>query len=500
MRREAGVLMPIFSLPSRGGIGCFSREAYEFAELLAEAGQSLWQILPLGITGYGNSPYQCFSAFGGNPYFIDPFELAAEGLLTEREIAHSGLLREEGGVDYGLQHRRRIPLLRLAYERSYGWRSEERERFERENRWWLDDLALFMAARSHCSERPLHTWQEPMRDREPFAMEELWCRCGDTVHFHRFLQFCFDRQWRGLKAHANRLGVRMVGDLPIYLSADSADVWAHPERFSVDRMLRPTHVAGCPPDGFSPTGQLWGNPLYRWEAHEAEHFAFWVERFRHAFSLFDIVRVDHFRGFDEYYSIPANAPDATDGRWCLGPGRRLFEAVEEAVGRREIFAEDLGLRTESVRELVRDCGCYSMKLLPFGFEGSEDPLFRGEYLPHCYEERSVAYTGTHDNATLSCWLRGMSPETEGRLRHYLWDYETPTCKLGERLIALLMRSPSSVCIIPLADYLGLSEEGRINRPSVAEGNWRFRVSPDALRGELIERIRSLTLLGGRCGG
>ena len=497
MKREAGILLPISALPSEYGIGCLDRAAYEFVDFLAAAGQSVWQILPTGPTGYGDSPYQSFSAFAGNPYFVSLENLCRDDLLTREECAKESCTSADGSVDYGALYEKRMRLLRKAFARSR--QSAEQLRFEEEQGFWLSDYSLFMAIKSSLGAKPLLSWDAPIRRRDESALSYLRKALSDEVAYHSFLQYRFFIDWQALRAYANQKGIRIVGDLPIYVSADSADLWCSPALFALDAEGIPTAVAGCPPDGFSPKGQLWGNPIYAWEEHARTEYAWWISRLRHAFSMYDVVRIDHFRGFDSYYSIPYGAPDATVGEWKRGPGISLFRAMEHALGKREIIAEDLGYVTDSVRALVRESGFAGMKILQFGFEASEgeDPHFRGEYLPHNYPKNSVAYTGTHDNPTLCEWLSSLDEWQAKRLREYLWEVLLPTHCLSDPMIALLMRSSSRLCVVPMQDYLGLAGEGRMNLPSTLGRNWRWRMTKEQMSDELAEKILRLTTLGGR---
>lgn len=497
MKREAGILLPVSALPSAYGIGGFDGAAYEFVDFLARAGQSVWQILPQGPTGYGDSPYQSFSAFAGNPYFISLERLCEDRLLSEKECAEADCTASDGGVDYGALYERRTRLLRQAFSRSR--QSAEQLRWEEEQGFWLDDYALFMAIKNECGGKPLGEWEDAIRLRKASALAELRGRLANEIAYHRFLQYRFFSDWQALRAYANQKEIRIVGDLPIYVSSDSADVWCSPELFQMNKDGIPTEVAGCPPDGFSPKGQLWGNPLYDWREHERTGYAWWIERLRHAFSLYDVVRIDHFRGFDSYYAIPYGAPDASVGEWKKGPSMALFRAVRSALGNREIIAEDLGYVTDSVRALVRESGFAGMKILQFGFEGREgdDPCFRGEYLPHSYPENSAAYTGTHDNPTLCEWLADLGEWQRRRIREYLWDASLSSEQMREAMIALLMRSRSRLAVVPMQDYLGLSGEGRMNRPATAEGNWRWRMTKEQMSDAICEKIRRLTTIGGR---
>lgn len=495
--RRAGILLPIFSLPSPYGIGCFSSEAYRFADWLAEAGQTDWQILPLGMTGYGDSPYQSFSAFAGNPYFISLEGLIQDGYLTRAECDAADLTGETAErVDYGRQYAHRYPLLRRAYARYCRRPLEEMAAWSDENRDWLEDFALFIAIKESYGGKPPQHWSRSLRLRCPEALAEAKRTLADAVGFHCFLQARFDREWRSLKQYANQKGICVVGDLPIYVSADSADVWANPQLFCLDEDRIPTAVAGCPPDGFAPNGQLWGNPLYRWEAHAADGYRWWIRRLAHAFSLYDAVRIDHFRGFESYYAIPNDGASAAEGDWQKGPGMALFGAVAQAIGKQDGIAEDLGFITDAVRCLVKESGFASTKVLQIGLEACETDG-DNEHLPHRYERHCAAYTGTHDHPTLLAWLKHCTPRQEAFLRAYVQDAVAPPSVLCEKLIASLMQSSAERCIIPMQDYLGLAEEGRINRPSSAEGNWQWRMPPHALTQELCEKVRRLTEQGDR---
>ena len=494
--RQAGILMPISALPSPYGIGCFSREAYDLADRLFGCGQRVWQILPLSPTSYGDSPYQSFSAFAGNLYFIDPEGLIREG-LSDRS-AWDGALGGEGSerIDYALQYRARLPLLREAGEKLSLREDEGASAFFEKAESWLSDYALFMAIKDSLGGAPLCQWPRELRRREARALEEQRARLGRQIESYRYLQYRFFTEWQALRGYANERGVRIVGDLPIYVSADSADVWAHPELFLLDGEGEPLRVAGCPPDDFTPDGQLWGNPLYRWEAHRGEDYAWWIARLAWAFELYDGVRIDHFRGFDSYYSIPSGAKNARDGRWEKGIGGEMFRVAEEVLGRREILAEDLGYVTDSVRALLASCGFPGMKILQFGFGGGEED-FSSDDLPHNYPAHCVAYTGTHDNDTLLGWLTNASEGERRKVSTYLQSDAKEGRVLCEQLIATLMRSPAKLCIVPMQDYLGLSSEGRINLPARADGNWQWRMAQGAFDEKMQEKIRKLCLIGGR---
>ncbi len=496
MKRAAGILMHISSLPSRYGIGCFSKSAYDFVDWLKEAGQTYWQILPLGPTSYGDSPYQSFSTFAGNPYFISLEALVEEGVLTEEECAEADFGEDARDVDYQKLYEARFPLLRKAYERSRISENQEYRRFVEENQWWLADYALFMAVKDRFGGAPWAEWAEDIRLRWGNAMDYYRRELYFDIEFQQYLQFQFFKQWRALKAYANHKGIRLIGDIPIYVAMDSADTWAHPELFQLDKNNIPTAVAGCPPDGFSADGQLWGNPLYRWDYHRDTGYEWWVTRLWYCFQLYDVVRIDHFRGFDEYYAIPYGETSAVNGRWEKGPGIDLFRRVEERLGWHEVIAEDLGYVTDSVRRLVKDSGFPGMKVLEFAFD-SRDSGSANDYLPHNYTENSVAYTGTHDNETIAGWFESITEEERQMARKYLCDYYTPDGELPRAFISLVMRSSSRACIIPMQDYLGYGNGCRMNRPSTVGTNWRWRLTGEELTEKLKQEILEMTKRYGR---
>ncbi len=498
MERAAGILLPITSLPSKYGIGCFSKSAYEFVDWLKEAGQCYWQILPLVPTSYGDSPYQSFSTYAGNPYFISLEALIEEGVLTEEECDEADFGGDPREVDYEKLYNARYPLLRKAYERSKVWENPEYLQFVEENGWWLKDYALFMAVKERFEGKPWIRWAEDIRLRWGFAMDYYRREQYFEIEFHQYLQFQFYKQWAKLKAYANAQGIKIVGDIPIYVAMDSADAWAHPELFKLDAQNLPTAVAGCPPDGFSADGQLWGNPLYRWDYHESTGFQWWMERLGYCFKLYDVVRIDHFRGFDEYYSIPYGAKTAIDGTWEKGPGIRLFNRMKEVLGEREVIAEDLGYVTDSVRQLVADSSFPGMKVLEFAFD-SRDTGCANDYLPHNYPVNCVAYTGTHDNETLAGWFDSISRKELDMARDYLWDWHTPKKELPKSFISLIMRSCAKLCIIPMQDYLGYDNTCRMNRPSTVGTNWKWRILEEELDEKLNDEIYEMARRYGRLG-
>ncbi|NBH83166.1 4-alpha-glucanotransferase [bacterium C-53] len=496
MKRTAGILLPIASLPSRYGIGCFSKNAYDFVDWLKEAGQTYWQILPLGPTSYGDSPYQSFSTFAGNPYFISLEALIEEGVLTEEECEAADFGKKENDIAYKKLYENRYPLLRKAYERSRITENPAYLRFVEENSWWLSDYALFMAVKGRFEGCAWTEWAEDIRLRWDFAMDYYRRELYFEIEFQQYMQFKFYEQWNALKAYANEKGIYIIGDIPIYVALDSADTWARPELFQLDEQNVPYAVAGCPPDGFSADGQLWGNPLYRWEYHKSTGYDWWISRLSYCFRLYDVLRIDHFRGFDEYFSIPGTEKTAKNGHWEKGPGIELFRRVEQCLGWHEVIAEDLGYVTDSVRRLVRESGFPGMKVLEFAFD-SRDTGAANDYLPHNYIEDSIAYTGTHDNETLAGWFQSITPKERQMARDYLGDSYTPDEKLHKSFIAVIMRSNSKACIVPIQDYLGYDNTCRINQPSTIGKNWRWRITEKELSKTLQEEIRATAMRYGR---
>jgi len=493
MKRASGILLPIASLPSAYGIGCFSKEAYQWIDQLKKAGQSYWQILPLAPTSYGDSPYQSFSSFAGNPYFIDLETLIEEGILTREECEKVDFGTDPASIDYGKLYQERFQLLRLAYERSEIWKNPEYVEFIEKNAYWLDDYALFMAVKLRFNGASWSEWAEDIKRRWSFALDYYRRECYFEIEFYKYLQFEFWKQWTKLKKYANENGIEIIGDIPIYVAFDSADAWASPELFQFDETLCPVSVAGCPPDAFSADGQLWGNPLYRWDYHKKTGYDWWCKRIDHCFQLYDVVRIDHFRGFDEYFSIPQNAESAKEGHWEKGPGMDLFCRLKEKLGEKQIIAEDLGYQTPTVAELLKNSGYPGMKVLEFAF----DPLEETEYLPHCYDRNCVVYTGTHDNETLVQWYQNLSQESKDFAEEYMNNAATPVKEKYWDFIRLAMMSSANTCIIPVQDYLGLDSDARINFPSTLGSNWIWRIKPKMLEEEMIDKIYQLTRISYR---
>lgn len=484
--RSSGILLHPTSLPGPHGIGDLGREAFTWLEFLEAAGQRLWQVMPLGPTGYGDSPYQCFSAFAGNPYLIDLEQLRDEGWLEAADLAEAPPLSEER-VDYGAVIPFKLSLLSRAHARFRGGASEEaREavrRYRAEQAGWLEDFALFMALKEAHGGRAWNQWQPELRDREAGPLEQAREAHQEAIDRHVLWQYLFHRQWMRVKRRANEKGIRIVGDIPIFIAYDSAEAWAQREKFHFDEEANPTVVAGVPPDYFSDTGQRWGNPLYRWERMRADGFRWWIDRFRAALEFFDLIRVDHFRGFEAYWEVPAHEETAMHGRWVRGPGQALFDAVRDALGELPIIAEDLGVITPEVERLRDDNGLPGMKVLQFAFaNGASDP-----YLPHNYPRNCVVYTGTHDNDTTRGWYQSAPEAERDHVRRYLarGDEDAP-----QGLVRLAIASVADQAVFPFQDALGLGSEARMNTPGRAVGNWawrfRWRDVPPWLAGQLRE--------------
>lgn len=489
--RTCGVLLPITSLPSRYGIGCFSREAYEFVDKLKAAGQKNWQILPLGPTGYGDSPYQSFSTFAGNPYYIDLEQLIQDGLLTEEECEACDFGDNDRYIDYEKIYFGRFPILRKAFERFEP--DEEFSRFCEENAYWLEDYSLYMAVKDANEGKSWIEWEEGIRNREPEAMKKAKEELKDDIAFYRFQQYEFMKQWTALKTYANDQGIRIIGDIPIYVAFDGADTWANPEMFQFTEENLPSAVAGCPPDAFSATGQLWGNPLYKWEYHKKQGYEWWMRRVKYCFELYDIIRIDHFRGFDAYYSIPYGDKTAENGHWEEGPGYDLFRTMKEKLGDLPIIAEDLGFLTDSVMQLLKDTGYPGMKVLQFAFDSRDE----SDYQPHLYTNNCVVYTGTHDNDTVLGWDKAISDGDRKYAREYMRNEGSEGEQLAWDFICTALRSVADMAIIPIQDYLALGSEARINTPSTLGDNWKWRMLPGEFTDELAERMRRAAKLYGR---
>ncbi len=489
--RASGILLPVSSIPSAYGIGSFSKEAYEFVDFLEKAGQSYWQILPLGPTGYGDSPYQSFSTFAGNPYYIDFEELIEEGLLTKEQCEECDWGGSEAYVDYEKIYKSRFRVLKEAFDNSRLGDNEDFQAFVAENAFWLSDYSLYMAVKDSYKGKSWSEWDGDIRLRKPEAIEKYAEKLKEEILFYEFQQYLFDTQWRKLKKYANDKGVKIIGDIPIYVALDSADTWANPELFQLDENRRPTGVAGCPPDAFSATGQLWGNPLYKWDYHKETEYAWWIQRISYCYKLYDVVRIDHFRGFDEYYNIPFGDTTAEFGRWEKGPGYDLFKVMKKKIGNKPVIAEDLGFLTPTVNQLLKKSGYPGMKVLQFAFDSREE----SDYLPHNYTANSVVYTGTHDNDTTVGWYQTISRRDRSFARKYLNIKNSR--ELEWNFIRAALGSVSDTAVIPMQDYLGLGSEARINVPSTLGTNWKWRMTKGQIPEGLAEKIYDLCKLYGR---
>ena len=492
MKRSCGILLPVFALPSPYGIGTLGQAAYDFVDFLRQAGQSWWQMLPLGPTGYGDSPYQSFSSYAGNPYFIDLDLLRRDGLLTAQEIASLAWGSDPARVDYAALYENRFVLLQKAAERGWARDRAEVQLFARQNAQWLPDYALYMAVKRHFDEKPWTQWpDEAIRLRKPEAMAQYRQMLASDIRMFTYSQFLFFRQWNALRAYAHEQGVGIIGDLPIYVSMDSADVWAEPAFFQLDSNGYPTETAGVPPDCFSRDGQLWGNPLYRWEAMRADGYGWWIRRVDGAAKLYDMLRIDHFRGFESYWAVPYGDTTAKNGHWVKGPGMDLVQVLLNWFPQMQFIAEDLGFLTPEVRELLADSGLPGMKVLEFAFDAREP----SNYLPHLYTPHCVCYTGTHDNAPLPAWKEEADPDDLALAVQYLGLNEEEGFHWG--VLRGGMSSVAELFMAQMQDYLGLGAESRINTPGEPVGNWQWRLHPGQLTAALSRRMAHMARLYGR---
>ena len=488
--RSSGILFHPTYLPGKYGIGTLGKEAYAFIDFLKKSRQKLWQIFPLGPTGYGDSPYQSFSSFAGNPYLID-FDLLIEAhLLSEEDLRDVFFGDNEEYIDYGAIYNQKYPLLRKAYENFKSSDNHEMrenlEHFKRENASWLNDYSLYISLKNHFNGLPWNEWAHDIKNREHGAMEHYKNELADDIEYHNFIQFLFLKQWGDVKRYANENGIKIIGDIPIFVAADSSDAWANPEIFLFDEERKPVKVAGVPPDYFSATGQLWGNPLYNWQKLKETNYSWWVERVRANLSTCDIIRIDHFRGFEAYWAVPYGDDTAINGQWEPGPGIDLFNAIKSQLGELPIIAEDLGLMTQGVIDLREATGFPGMKILGFAFDSGEE----NDYLPHTYTKNCVVYTGTHDNDTLIGWFQKAKEEDRQFARDYLNSRSDD--EIHWNAIRGAWSSVANMAISPVQDFLGLGSEARINTPGVAAGNWQWRLRHGVLTDKLAERIAKLT--------
>jgi 4-alpha-glucanotransferase len=495
MLRSSGILMHLSSLPSSSGIGTLGKNAREFVDFLKNAGQSYWQILPIGPTSYGDSPYQSVSTFAGNPYFIEFEELEKKDLLKRSEYSEIQWGSTPERVDYGMLYEKRYKVLQKAVDRFLMNPTEEFQSFCQENAYWLEDYALFMTIKDMHGGLPWTDWEESLRNYETKALEKVRGSHPNEINFWKVLQYFFFEQWSGLRSYANEKGISIIGDLPFYVALDSVDVWAHPELFQLDENKIPVEVAGCPPDGFSATGQLWGNPLFDWEQMEKDHYKWWISRIGSLCKVYNVLRIDHFRGFDSYYAIPYGDEDAKNGYWKKGPGMKLFAEMEKAIGKQRIIAEDLGFLTDSVRQLLKDSGFPGMKVLEFAFDKRD--ASHQDYLPYKYDSNCVAYTGTHDNDTVQGWLCSANPEDIAYAKEYM-RLENPR-EYHWGMMQVLWSSGAGLTIVQAQDLLGLGSESRMNTPSTLGKNWTWRALPGSFDEKLAERLLHYMELYGRTG-
>lgn len=489
--RTSGVLMPISSIPSPYGIGTMGKQARKFVDFLVKGGQKYWQILPICPTSYGDSPYQSFSSFAGNPYFIDLEYLCKDKLLTKKECESFQWGSNPKYVDYGIMYESRYALLRKVYARFTKKEPQDFEKFCENEKQWLDDYALFMALKDANGGQAWSNWDKSLRLREKKAMEEATEKYSEEIRFYKMLQYLFYQQWNALKAYANEAGIEIIGDVPIYVAGDSADVWANPDQFYLDENLEPIEVAGCPPDAFSDDGQLWGNPLFRWDVMKKDGYTWWTRRIKAMSELYDIIRIDHFRGFDSFYAIPAKDDTAKNGQWKQGPGMDLFCELEKKLGKLPIIVEDLGFLTPSVHKLLKDSGFPGMKVIQFAFDSREE----SDYLPHTYTNHCVVYTGTHDNDTVIGWMK-TAPKASVK---YAKEYLNLTKEEGYNwgMMRAAWSSVADMAIVPMQDILGLGSEARINTPSTLGNNWKWRATPEQIDAKVAKKLYHYMQMYGR---
>lgn len=493
--RSSGILMHISSLPSEYGIGDFGKKAYEFVDFLEASEQKLWQVLPMGPTGYGDSPYQSFSTYAGNPYFIDIEDLYNLGYLEDNDLNYMKELNYDDNLDYEQLYERKTKILQKAYKNFIKDNKkeikEEFENFKVKNSWWLENYSLYMALKLKFNGKSWQDWAKDYKYKNTKKIiidEEL----KKNIDYFSFVQYTFYKQWFKLKEYANSKGIKIIGDIPIFVATDSADTWANSDIFQFDKYKRPKRVAGCPPDYFSKTGQLWGNVLYDWNKIKKSGYQWWIKRIEYSFKIYDIVRIDHFRGFEAYWSISAKDETAIKGHWEKGPGLEFFRVLERRIGKKPIIAEDLGLLTDGVRKLLKRSGFPGMKILEFAFDSNDS-----DYLPHKYEKNSVAYTGTHDNNTVEGWYKGVTPEVKYYCDEYLKKYLTEKNSnywdpINWRFINAIWASKANIAIVQMQDLLGLGEDSRMNAPSTLGKNWKWRLKSYELSQEIANKLKDVT--------
>lgn len=489
--RQSGILMHITSLPGPYGVGTMGKQAYRFVDFLKKSGQGNWQILPLNPTGYGNSPYQSCSTFAGNHYLIDLDMLVEEGLLQPQELISVEWNSREDEVDFGLLYKNRLKILHLAYRRFSN--QDALDAFCKANSTWLPDYALFMAIKDKRAGKPWYEWERGLKYRAPDALQQEQQVLRDEVRFYCFVQYLFYCQWSALLNYAHENGVSIIGDVPIYVPLDSVDVWSNPELFQLDEARMPVAVAGCPPDAFSKDGQLWGNPLYRWDVLAADGYGWWIRRLATAGKLYDVVRLDHFRGFESYWSVPYGETTARNGMWVKGPGMDFVRTVQNSLPGLRFIAEDLGFMTQEVLDLRNASRWPGMKILEFGFDSREP----SDYLPHNYIQNTVCYIGTHDNMTMRQWFETVDKDAVSYAVEYMGLTEQEGLVWGS--IRTALGSVADLCIIQMQDYLELDGDARMNFPGTTDRNWVWRALPDSFNDRLAQKIHHMCKLYGRCG-
>lgn len=489
--RKNCILMHISSLPSKYGIGKLGKHAYNFVDFLTESGVNCWQILPLTPTSYGDSPYSSFSAYAGNPYFIDFDILKHQGLLKDEDYQNIVWEKSHDSIDYPNLYENCYKVLRIAFNNYKPELSEKYNDFIKDNAFWLDDYAIYMTLKFQNNGKPWSDWAKKYALRNASSMNSIKKNYANDIEFFKFIQYKFYEQWFDLKKYANDKGIEIIGDIPIYVAYDSADVWANPKLFCLDKDGKPIDVAGCPPDIFSPKGQLWGNPIYNWEYHKKNNYSWWISRIKHASKIYDIVRIDHFRGFESYYAIPYGSKDAVVGEWRKGPDVELFKTLEKELGKLNIIAEDLGFITPQVQELLDNTGFPGMKVMQFAFDNPQN-----QYLPHNFtSDNCVAYTGTHDNDTVNGWVSSQDKKTIKFCKKYL--HVKKKKQIPWALIELTWSSISKIAVAQIQDFLEIGSEGRMNTPSTVGNNWQFRTHECDFSPILSKKIYKLNELYNR---
>lgn len=489
-KRASGVLMHISSLPGKTGIGTLGKYAYKFVDFLKNTNQTYWQILPIGPTSYGDSPYQSFSTFAGNPYFIDFELLEKEKLLKTSDYENIDWSDSDTQVDYGKIYIKRNEVFQIIYKNFIKNKPVDFAEFCKNNSFWLEDYSLFMALKDAHDGKSFNSWENEIRLRNPQALKLNYAKYADRVEYYKMLQYYFFKQYMALKSYANENGIKIIGDIPIYVAADSADVWSNPAQFKLDENSNPLEVAGCPPDAFSADGQLWGNPVYNWEYMKNDNYSWWKKRLEMSLKIYDVLRIDHFRGFDSYYCIPFGSENAINGQWRQGPGAAFFEEIKRTYGDLPIIAEDLGFLTDSVKKMLADVGFPGMKILQFAFDSREE----NSYLPESYTKNSVVYTGTHDNSTILGWMKSCQTNDLDFAKEYL---HAENSNLPDKMMKAAMESVSNTCILTMQDLMGLDAWARMNEPSTLGKNWKWRANNDFINTEICHYLKELTIMTDR---